>query len=628
MKRIAVATCIGILLAFLSFGASAQDVEATKVSFDGNRAFPKKKLSPLVQTKSVSWFKRHVMRREPYFYSESVLVADIARVQHFYQTEGYLDVDIAPPVLQYGHSGKTVKITIPIKEGKPVHVRSVTRLWDLSGRRASAPRDSTAVRFTSGRGTEAFEGIIKKAGPDLELSHNKRFRDEWLFADWKVLRRELAENGYAYAAVTHELAVSPEEHAVDVTWRLSPGPSCRFDTVTVRGNTKVPTKAIIGQVEFKKGDAFDEALLGRSQRLIYNLGMLSYVTVKAVMSDSLGSAVPVAVSVREAPRFTSRVGAGYGNEDGVRLFAEVRKLGLFGGTRQITLYVKRSDLEPYYMSLSFVRPAFLSPRTTLTIAPFARRQEEPAFVVDRAGGIGSVSQVISRYVTLTPSYTYEKVRQVSGNVPSNPTRSDDASDVYPKSTVAVALSYDSSLPLFDQTRGTFIGGSVDFGGLGFGQDEQYVKTLVEFRQYRRTRGFVVAYRVQIGGIEPYQNGGFVPAEECLYTGGSSSVRGWGNSELGPKQGGEPIGGYSLLLAGVEARYPIYNSLGLAAYVDAGNAWAPSFTYHLDDLAYSIGAGVRFKTPIGPVRLDVAVPLTDIPESSEKTQVIFSIGQAF
>jgi outer membrane protein insertion porin family len=356
--------------------------------------------------------------------------------------------------------------------------------------------------------------------------------------------------------------------------------------------------------------------------------MLSNVTVKAVLDDSLAGAVPVAVSVREAPRLSARAGAGYGNEDGLRLFAEVRRLGLFGGTRQLTLYVKRSDRDPFYLSLSFVRPAFLTPMTTVTVAPFVRRQEEPAYVVDRAGGSVIFSHVLSRSTTLTPAYTFEYVRQVSGVVPSNPTGLDDDDAAYPKSIVSLGLSFDNALPLFDQTQGVFLGGSIEFGGLGFGKDEHYFKTLVEFRQYRRVRDFVLAYRMQVGDIEPFQEGGFVPAEECLYTGGSSSVRGWGNSELGPKVDGEPIGGYSLLLGSVEMRYQLAGSLGCAAFADAGNVWAPSSTYRLDELAYSIGAGIRFRTPIGPVRFDVAWPLTDVPESSEKTQYILSVGQAF
>jgi outer membrane protein insertion porin family len=507
-------------------------------------------------------------------------------------------------------------------------VRSVTRLWNISEDPRRASSDSTANRFVTGRDAENFEELIEEVAPDLGLSDNERFRDESLFADWRLLRRQLAESGYPYTIITHELAVSPEEHSVDVTWKLSPGPACRFDTVTVRGNEKVSAQTIIHQVDFKSGDPFNEDLLGRSQRQIYNLGMLSNVAVKAVLNDSLGNAVPVAISVREAPRLSARVGVGYGNEDGLRLFAEIRRLGFFGGTRQLTLYMKRSDRDPYFMSLSFVRPALLTPMTTLAVTPFARRQEEPAYVVDRAGGTVSVSHIISRFITLTPAYTYERVRQVSGNVPSNPTGPGDEDDVYPKSIVSIGLSFDNALPLFDQTRGMYLGGSFEFGGLGFGDDKRYFKTLVEFRQYRRVRDFVLAYRMQVGGIEPYQEGGFVPVEECLYTGGSSSVRGWGNSELGPKVDGEPIGGYSLLLGSFEARYPLSASFGLAAFADAGNVWASSFTYRFDDLAYAIGLGLRLKTPIGPVRFDVAWPLTDIANSSEKTQYVLSIGQAF
>jgi hypothetical protein len=160
MRKNAAAFFVGVLIALIPIGAAGQDVEVTKVSFDGNWLFPEKKLHALIQTKSVGRFKKHIMRREPYFYSETVLAADIARVERFYQTEGYLGVEIAPPVLRFSGSGKSVKITIPIKEGKPVRVRSVTRLWDLSRGSPGASSDSTAGSSAAVRETAYFEGLI------------------------------------------------------------------------------------------------------------------------------------------------------------------------------------------------------------------------------------------------------------------------------------------------------------------------------------------------------------------------------------------------------------------------------------------------------------------------------------
>ena len=115
-------------------------------------------------------------------------------------------------------------------------------------------------------------------------------------------------------------------------------------------------------------------------------------------------------------------------------------------------------------------------------------------------------------------------------------------------------------------------------------------------------------------------------EERFYSGGSSSVRGWGRSLLGDlDENGDPIGGKSLMEFSLELRYPIYGYLSGVIFGDAGNIWDESVEYQIDELRYSAGVGLRLDTPIGPIRFDVARPVDDVDTD---IQFHISVGQAF
>jgi outer membrane translocation and assembly module TamA len=148
---------------------------------------------------------------------------------------------------------------------------------------------------------------------------------------------------------------------------------------------------------------------------------------------------------------------------------------------------------------------------------------------------------------------------------------------------------------------------------------------------------VVANRLQLGSIDAL--GDFeahVPFYKRYFLGGSSSIRGWGRFEVGPVSGfGLPIGGHSMLEGSSEVRTPLWGNLGAVAFVDYGNVWPGSWDFHPADLRYAVGPGLRYLTPIGPVRADFGYQLTPIdnlrvngePEARH-WRVHFSIGQAF
>ena len=147
---------------------------------------------------------------------------------------------------------------------------------------------------------------------------------------------------------------------------------------------------------------------------------------------------------------------------------------------------------------------------------------------------------------------------------------------------------------------------------------------------------VLASRLQIGNIRPAgDDPRNEPFSKRYFLGGATSVRGWGRFELGPLSSGQPIGGNSLLAFSEELRATLRGNLGGVLFLDAGNVWEGSLGFQLGDLRYSIGPGLRYQTPAGPLRFDVGFQLNPTPDllvngapQTRRFRMHFSIGQAF
>src|SRR5207244_3862785 len=152
-----------------------------------------------------------------------------------------------------------------------------------------------------------------------------------------------------------------------------------------------------------------------------------------------------------------------------------------------------------------------------------------------------------------------------------------------------------------------------------------------------TEKVVLASRLQLGNIRPVGLDEVnVPFSKKYFLGGATSIRGWGRYEVSPLSGsGLPIGGDSMLAFSEEIRAGIQGNLGAVLFLDGGNVWATGWRIKLNDLRYAVGSGLRYETPVGPVRFDFGYQLNPIPgllvsgvPQQRRWRLHFSIGQAF
>ena len=605
--------CIFAVLAIpiLTLPLHAQeDYAVRQVQFRGNHTFSGSKLQEQIAIYGTGGLKKNLLRKKPFRFSKSALGEDVETLTRFYQQEGFLHVQVAAELVHVDDAKKSLSIRFVTNEGAPVRVRGIAAKLALKSGQTSAKIDS----------------IFLMAKQKLRLTKGTRFRDADVTADVTSLATAFVNSGYPYVTIEHALDLAIEANTVDITWKINSGPKCFFGPIQISGNQRITTEFIKKRVTFKEHDLYRQSAIEKTQQQIYVLGAFQIVTVKAILASDKTAIIPVQIEVREVPRLTARVGLGYGREDKLRAFIALRRIGMFGEARRLLLLVKHSGLEPYNIDLRWTQPAFFSHKTALVINPFLRKETEPGYTVSRNGIRTSLLHQISRWLNTSLTYLFEKVNQEGDNIDTLSDIGDIEDTLYNKSGIILGSTLNTALPLFDPHRGLFAALTWKIEGLFGNADFRYNRFIFEFRKYSMKSDAVIAYRLKIGSIRSFEDQGFVPVEDRFYAGGSTSVRGWARQELGPKdEAGVPIGGKSLLEGSVEFRFPLHSSLIGATFVDFGNIWQASRTYKLDDLAYAFGFGIGYKTPIGPLRIDIAWPVS---EKDLGPQLHFTIGNSF
>ena len=601
-----------ILISIMFYPAlfAQEDYQVRSIKFEGNVTFSDEKLLEQVSMHTIGFIRRNIFRKKPIIFSQELLESDVKKLIYFYQSEGFLSVKIPEPEVELDSEKGIVYICFSINEGEPVLIGKVSAIFN-----------SVSVSER-----ELVQEIFEDYLPDLNLSPTKRFQDRSLRDDKIALINKYNDSGYPYVAIDYDLKVFESESEVNITWHIRPGPRCFFGDINVFGNQRIQTDIIIKQITFERGQLFQQSLLEKTQSRIFALGLFRVAVVKVILTAQQDSIIPVQIQIREAPGYTVKFGVGYGREDQFRVFSNSRRLGVFNSIWRLDLLLKHSGLEPYNIDLRFTQPVFFSYKTALTLNPFLRKEDEPGYTIRRIGGRVSVLHQINAKLKSSVTYLYEKVTQDTSSIDPDRYKELKGEELYDKSGPILGLTWDSSRPIFSPSSGTFVTLSLKTNGLIIYTDFRYNRLLLDFRQYREYRGTVVAYRLKIGAIKSFDEQGFVPVEDRFYAGGSTSVRGWGRQQLGPKDvNDDPIGGKSLFEGSIEWRESIIRSLAGVIFMDFGNVWIPSTTYPLNELRYAFGLGIGIDSPIGPIRIDVGKPIFD---EEKKIQIHLNIGHAF
>lgn len=525
---------------------------------------------------------------------------DLQRLYILYQRRGYFDFEIVSYTLR--QEGDDVDITFELSEGQP------TRVADLE-----------LVGVDVLDGDARLELALRDRMP---LQLGDVFNEEALLASRDLVEAEFKNRGYAFAQVLLEYRIRKDAYTASISYSVDSGEPYHFGLIRVEGVDRSGEEQVLDQLVFDTGDRYEQDAILDSQRRIYELGLFRIVNVEPQLDSVRADTVDVVVSLVPGDTRLVRVGAGYGTEDLFRVQGSWLDRNFFGRSRQLELRGLFSRLEREAVA-TYRQPTFLVPSLALAVSTFLRFETEDNYTVERLGTSTRVTYRLGRRVTLGGGVSAERAE--FSNFDRGvlvPELGRDFIDPSRLLAVDLGLTYDSTDSLFTPTRGSRARVAYQVGIPIASFDYAYNKLSVEITRYTELRpGWIVAGKILPGAIFTYTGDpdteggeGRVPLFQRLFAGGSTSVRGYQRRELGPKddpqafgqtRDPEPIGGSGLLETSVELRFPLTGNLRGAAFVDAGNVWADPSQISLTDLEYTPGAGLRYVTPVGPVRFDIA-----------------------
>jgi outer membrane protein insertion porin family len=601
-----------LFLGLLLFGFqlfSQENYEIRRIKVKGNKAFDKSALHDQLTINSTNIYKRVVKKKEPSIFSKDLIDYELIRLQNFYQSEGYLyaEASIDTLILKDRKKKKRVDVYFLIEEGEYVTVNGVH------------------FTFLGATSEDAQSHITRKVKKNLLLQHGKRFSDGNLYNDISTINDAYIAQGYVYVNTSFSLHLDEDSNTVDITCLVTPGEICQFGEVAVIGNNYTKECYIRKQFTFQPGDRYSNRSLERMRSQIYDLQNFRIVSISPQTNyNTRLNPVPIRITIQEIPRWTSKFGVGYGTEDQFRAFADVTCRGLFGGTSRLNLFAKYSSIYPYHVRLTWTEPRFFVRKLSLAVNPFVEKINDPAYVIQRLGVNVPLTYFFNKYFSMALTYYFERVKdETDYGKASVETRGSVKSVFYNKSGISTAFTFSNADPVTSPEKGWTVTIGCKVNGYIFGGEHDYFKYWVDVRKYFKIKEFTLAFR-GMGGAVITGNG--VPVEDRFYSGGANSNRGWQRSMLGPLAAdGSPEGGNSIIEMNVEVRHPLFWRLELAAFTDFGNVWEPSAQYNLKTLEYTVGGGLRLNTPIGPIRIDIGMP---IASENKAVRFVLSVGQAF
>jgi translocation and assembly module TamA len=430
----------------------------------------------------------------------------------------------------------------------------------------------------------------------------------------------LQNHGYPNAKLDNRrVVVDLSSSEADVTLAIEAGPRVIFGPLVVRnpdGRTKADYVTSLATIE--EGAPYDRSEVDATMAALRESGLFESVSVTSATTAADGTAAQEIELAERKPR-TVRLGATWSSSEGAGVRGSWEHRNLFGAAEKLVLGLAIAEIEQK-ATAEFRKPQFLRPDQRLLLSAEIANESTDAYDETRIRTGASLERPLSEHLTGSAGVSFEvtETEDINGRT------------AYQLFGLPVVLRYDSADDLFDPSKGirATLAGTPFFGSAD-GNPTSFVRAEATGATYfALAEALTLAVRGRYGSILA-EDTTDVPGSTRFYAGGGGSVRGYGYQLAGPLDAaGNPTGGRSVMEAGAEARYRISETIGAVAFIDGGQAYENTLPSLGGELLWGAGLGLRYYTPIGPVRFDVAVPLDRRRGIDDAFQIYVSLGQAF
>jgi outer membrane protein insertion porin family len=535
---------------------------------------------------------------------ERMLNRDAAALEAYYANRGFVDVQVGQPEVESVENG--LRITFRVREGPRYRLGRIGFRGDL---------------------IVSEEELLQKVRIDEMARDDDYFDRSVLREDSRKLEEFYQKHGYAFARVDPRLNKNKEARTIDVTYSINKKRKVYIDKVRVTGNTKTRDNVIRRNLAISGGDLFDSDKISRSKRNLQRLDYFKTVDIETIPAEERGE-MDLEVRVQDKATGTFSLGAGYSSVNKLFFTGKIQERNFLGRGYDLSFRGSFSSTRTHYQ-LGFWNPRLYDSSLGLGFDAYNSRREYDDYDLERTGGRAKFAYSVGDHTRLFWNYSLEEYRVNDIDASASQEIKDIAGKNW-SSAVNLSAVRDTTNRRLYPTSGSKNTLAVEYSGGPLGGDDNFIKPSYELNLYQSLLAdFVFHWHGKYAQLfentsEP------VPDFERFYLGGINTVRGYDYQDIASEDDqGKKIGGHKQFYTNTEISYPLSKKMGMQflVFFDAGKVWDQD--QHLDtDLYKSVGAGIRWNSPMGPLRLEYGYPLDKIDGKVPDGQFEFSVGRAF
>lgn len=548
-------------------------------------------LRPRLNLTKKGWFSTPL-------YSDAALKEDLLRARQFLIEKGYLDAVVTAAEPAIDPDARAAVVTIQCQPGPLVHVASIALI-----------------------GNEDFD--TAELLPVLGIGIGDQATAEKLNMAVVNLREFYDALGYVNATLNARLSGNGPRR--ELTFDITEREPSEITKVIIAGNVLTDDQVVRGAISIQEGAPYSRSDIAESQRALYRLGIFDRVLITSVDEELQQREKRVVVQLNESRPYSLLYGFGVDSEEKFRFSFGVSNTNIYGRNIEAGFSTRVSQLQQRYQ-ISFRSPRLMFGFLDNTLRLFYEELQRTGYGSRRKGFLFESSGFRWSDWNIVARMQYKWIDnfdRVSGIVINR-----FEEDV--RLTILSALmTRDSRDDFIDPEEGTFTSLLTQFSPTFIGSEVGYLRLDAQHFTYRPLYpSILLATGLRIGAAFPFESGEEIPISERYFLGGSTTIRGFGLDEVGPTFLGAdgrfyPSGGNAMINGNLELRFPLLAGLGGVTFYDFGAVYPLVENISLADLEHALGFGVRFGTPLGPLRLDFGKSL-----KTRDTQFYFTFGHAF
>ncbi|MGH7885650.1 MAG: outer membrane protein assembly factor BamA [Thermodesulfobacteriota bacterium] len=574
-----------------------------RVNITGNKGIESKKIKKGLFSKPKN-FMSFLTKRGLYNVEE--VNRDSDRIRAAYLDEGYIDVKVSQPEVAYNDEIEGYEVVFKIEEGPQFKVSDII----FSGDIISDESELSSV---------------------LGLKPNNVFSTFTLQSDIAALTTFYGDKGYAFADVNPDVQLDRSNNTVSIDFQFEKGKEVFIRNIDITGNARTRDKVIRRTLSLREEKPYSSSKFQSAKRQVSRLGFFEdNVEVTTERVPETDDQLDVKINVEERPTGFFSVSGGFSSVETVLLAGQIQESNIFGYGKTLTFNAQIGGVTRV-ISLNYRDPHFFDSKWTFDSSIFLNDREFRDF--DRLSFGGSLGVGRRIYKDLSASVSYRIERQDISDVDRD-SRLIITESKRTISSIGIGLTWDSRNNLLDPTSGLLASSNVEFAGIGGNTD--FIKYTASARYWLPFWNDTYFSILGLYGfIDLKNNGDDLVVGERFFLGGPNGLRGFAFRRVGPRVPTEDgdfviIGGVQEVLFSVDYVIPIVKDINLKGvlFLEAGNAFNDGETPNVLDLRPDAGFGVRWISPLGPIRLDFGFPLGNTLPGEDSFEVQFTVGTLF